>query len=176
MDRYFHYFLLFVTTPLVALGVILSGKSAAINPLFISMSCVLLSGIGFSFYAMYVKQRVNSIKAVRELQYLERLLKEERENMDENPLIAPFQQNVETKSQNLFSNRGADFWVSVIQGLISSFWFASGVYLAFQNIGDFHFCGLNSKQYSIITLIVITIGMTLLALKKGRTWLKDYEV
>lgn len=123
-DRYFNYYLLLITTPIAAFAVILGKTERNFNEHLIGLLCLLLYCIGVCFYCLYVRQRVNNLILGEELQSIAKLI-----------AASDMMAAIRDKHQGLIVNgvisgrsyASADFWVSMIQTIINSFWLMNAV-------------------------------------------------
>ena len=126
-DRYFNYFLLFITTPVVFLAALIpkletdnSNKLSHMLPPI----CFVLFLIGFCFFLAYVKFRVHKIKYVLELRHIEKNFLEHKLYGSSLGILTSFDK---TKT-SLFSSIGGDFFLSAVQMVTNGFWLTLFVY------------------------------------------------
>ncbi|SEL24451.1 GNAT family N-acetyltransferase [Parapedobacter koreensis] len=114
-DRYFNYYLLLITTPIVAFAAVVGRSEHSLSEQLIGYLCAMLFAIGVCFYSLYIRQRINNITLGDELNEFVQLI----EAFD-----AAFTKRHQSLQINgaLTSPFSADFWVNFIQSIINSFW------------------------------------------------------
>lgn len=167
MDKYFYYFLLFITTPIAAL-VTITNSNFDTYRIFIVVISFILSLIGVIFFFMYINQRVNSIQLVDELKKYDGILKKVNSEI--------------IYKNNGYKKRGADFWVSVLQGLVSCLWFGIGSYIILDKLLisclDFVGVDLRPKIYVLCPIyfsFVLSIFIFIYLMYIRNKILADYE-
>lgn len=126
-DRYFNYFLLFITTPVVFLAALLSKieKSDLGNLVdILAFICLALFLIGLCFSMAYVKFRVHKIKHTLDLIYVEYLYESKLYGNSLRELTT-----WDTARPYVFAGTNGDFFLSAVQILTNSFWLTLFIYL-----------------------------------------------
>lgn len=124
-DRYFNYYLLLITTPIVAFAAIV-GKDhgSIIREQILGYLSLLLFVIGVCFFCLYVRQRVNNL-----------ILGAELTSMTMKIAKTGIMKTKKGKNDGLIVNGltgalnpiTADFWVNMIQVIINSFWLTNAL-------------------------------------------------
>lgn len=118
-DRYFNYYLLLVTTPIIAFAAVTGKSSDNFDYQTIGLLCLFLYVLGTVFFCLYIRQRKNNLSLGKELSAVSKLL-------HDTTLFASLPKKEDGLIVNgILSDNSwmtADFWVSMIQMVINTFW------------------------------------------------------
>ena len=129
-DRYFHYFLLFITTPILVLAAVLAkielnNFQALLNKNLAGAISLTLSAIGFWFYHGANRYRMARLNIFTQLKHVE--LKHVELYLYGATLESLTKQDEKIKV-NFFSTFGADFSVNAVQMITNSFWATTSLF------------------------------------------------
>ncbi|RYY31174.1 MAG: hypothetical protein EOO04_02205 [Chitinophagaceae bacterium] len=125
-DRYFNYYLLLITTPIIAFAAIFGKEGArGFDVQLLGAICLFLFVIGVCFFCLYIRQRVNNIALGEELTGL-------CHKIEDLQLMTGGKKHHGLIFNGVMSRKGflsGDFWVSMIQTMINSFWLINALRL-----------------------------------------------
>lgn len=124
-DRYFNYYLLLITTPVLAFAAILGKLHHNFDEQVIGLICLLLYTMGICFFCLYVRQRVNNLNLCDIVDAKSKLIvtnfiKPENELLK----VGLLANGIRERKKKSFT---ADFWVNMIQTVINSFWIINSI-------------------------------------------------